>query len=381
LAVSKKHDKKTKKDADFPCQPQSRAHDLPMQNQQKLLLDPTPPALPARREPIHPTFAADRWLMASMLQKAIRREDAVSILHAFRALAKTDPTYLRKRLGVVAVEDIGIGAPAFLQVFMAQHYTFSADPNSFFIHLLPLRESPKSRLLCDLFYITASHPLMKEKDGYWSREAVAERFPYFSNFPLIERARMCQRLTQVQLAKLLPTCRGFDEAALNSLLTLLHQAKLMGVEQMDKMFPAVWGMQPVREVTTELPTPTYYGGVPDYAIDQHTRLGLQAIRQLMNQYHPIGWPSHGGQLAIIKNLLFILDSGLLHREAQFEGHDEVQRLVLEACVEHPSNFHNIERWLDALRELLPTLHKLREDIITSQNIQLSALKQSIKEVL
>jgi hypothetical protein len=337
-----------------------------MKNQQNKPTTPKPETpTPNATERIHPAFREDKWLMASMLQKAIRRgrkEDAVA---AGFWLALHEPLYFMKRIGVIMIEDIGVSRPEVMATMLMEYQSNLGSPTDLMMYAVGLPEGVKSRLLCDLYYITESHPLMQTKDGHWSREAVIQRIPQLASFPLIERARMCQAITQAQLPKLLttPYTDDYYDDLLPNVPKQMQLAMHIGVEKMEKMLPAAWGMKPVQTVTNTLPEPIYYGGVPEYAFDQHTRLGLRAIRELMTTHRPIGWPRHGGQLGIIKNLLFYLESGLLDQEVKFEHHDEVQRLVLEASVEHPDNFRNIERWLDVMREMLPTLHTLREDHI------------------
>jgi hypothetical protein len=333
-----------------------------MENQQNLTPKPTPQNNNLNAtERVHPAFREDKWLMASMMQKAIRRGRVADAVAAGNWLGLHHPEYLMRRIAVTMLEDIGVSRPITLAHMLLEYQSNLSDPTYMTMYALKLPEDVKSRLLCDLFYITASHPFIKDKEGCWSREAVVQRFPQLKSFSLIERARMCQAVTQTQLPILLNELyNDYYYGLLPNVPKQVQLATHAGVEKLEKMLPAAWGMKPVKTVVSTLHEPTYYGGVPEYAFDQHTRLGLRAIRELMTTHRPIGWPRHGGQLGIIKNLLFYLESGLLDKEVQFEHHDEVQRLVLEASVEHPDNFKNIERWLEALRELMPTLHKLRE---------------------
>ena len=56
-----------------------------------------------------PYLHADRWLLASLLQKAIRRSDVDVARRAGHQLLYCDPSRLWRRLMVVGLEDIGIG--------------------------------------------------------------------------------------------------------------------------------------------------------------------------------------------------------------------------------------------------------------------------------
>jgi hypothetical protein len=60
-------------------------------------------------EPAIPIKDADPWLLASLLQKAIRRGDVAMARRAAHHLLNVDPQRLWRRLMTVALEDIGIG--------------------------------------------------------------------------------------------------------------------------------------------------------------------------------------------------------------------------------------------------------------------------------
>jgi hypothetical protein len=53
--------------------------------------------------------AADRWIMASLLQKAIRRGQCELALGASSKLLEIDPSRLWRRLMTIALEDVGVG--------------------------------------------------------------------------------------------------------------------------------------------------------------------------------------------------------------------------------------------------------------------------------
>ena len=57
----------------------------------------------------HGTNPLNRWRTASCLQKSIRAGDAEMAMFAVSALWDMDSTYARKRLGVIAVEDVMMG--------------------------------------------------------------------------------------------------------------------------------------------------------------------------------------------------------------------------------------------------------------------------------
>jgi len=56
-----------------------------------------------------PIDGADRWLLASLLQKAIRRSDVAMARRAGFQLLANDPSRLWRRMMTIGLEDIGIG--------------------------------------------------------------------------------------------------------------------------------------------------------------------------------------------------------------------------------------------------------------------------------
>lgn len=59
--------------------------------------------------PALPVTSPDKWLLASALQKAIRRGDSELSVGCAEALFKLDPAMLLRRLAGTAMEDVGIG--------------------------------------------------------------------------------------------------------------------------------------------------------------------------------------------------------------------------------------------------------------------------------
>ena len=55
-------------------------------------------------------FVRDKWLLSSAVQKLIRRGDAERVISHVITLEEVDPTYLVRRLPIIAVEDVGLGS-------------------------------------------------------------------------------------------------------------------------------------------------------------------------------------------------------------------------------------------------------------------------------
>lgn len=66
---------------------------------------------PPHATPIDSRTGADKWKLSSQLQKAIRHGMRDEAMVAAQDLAKIEPSYLRYRLAVIAMEDVGAGSP------------------------------------------------------------------------------------------------------------------------------------------------------------------------------------------------------------------------------------------------------------------------------
>ena len=137
----------------------------------------------------------DQWLLASLLQKSIRRGQSDYAAAAAIVLADLVPDYLARRLAVIAYEDVGIAAPSLLlftkQVAASLPFLPPADRRDVSASLADrLANSVKSRAACDIVSLleasneTTSHAreLSRTDAVHWIA-AVAN-----SDLPLIRRA-------------------------------------------------------------------------------------------------------------------------------------------------------------------------------------------------
>ena len=111
-------------------------------------------------------FPPDKWVLSSAVQKLIRRGKAKQAVKAALALHAVDPTYLPRRLPIIAFEDIGIGGLAacfdILLAFRMQKFppkTSEADQRQLLARLVGgLAGSVKSRAACDLYCLAHASP-------------------------------------------------------------------------------------------------------------------------------------------------------------------------------------------------------------------------------
>lgn len=131
------------------------------------------------------TNKSHKWRVISALQKAIRRGDVKLARLTASVMFKDDPSYLMRRMAIIALEDVGIGnmvAVSYVMSFISNiakmkklgGYHLAA----YLAELLAL--SPKSRLFCDIACISWLAPESQaEKDYYnsdYDLEATYEKF-------------------------------------------------------------------------------------------------------------------------------------------------------------------------------------------------------------
>ncbi len=107
-------------------------------------------------------FVTDKWLLSSALQKLIRRGQSVQSIAIALRLHQVDPTYLKRRMPIIAMEDIGIGDIAVCQevfIVCSSSKWWGTDVTKT-ISLLSssMANAVKSRSACDAFCLTEVHP-------------------------------------------------------------------------------------------------------------------------------------------------------------------------------------------------------------------------------
>lgn len=315
----------------------------------------------------HPPIP-DRWIAASLLQKAIRRNHPDHALRAATYLAREAPAYLVRRLGVIAVEDIGPANLPLLEAYLAHVPDLMAHPRRTFSWVEQMCASVKSRLLCDVSFVAAIHPRARQlafEAGFQSPEQQAELLE--TSPDLLTRAVMARTLPFKYIAAWTEATFGPD------LATLMRRARRLGTEQMELGLPLVVGEQLTRTVSTPLPPPDLLHGLPTYALDQHTRVGLGAIRQFLNHLPDIPLP-HRQKLHVVGEILFALEGGLLNREAMFACHEALKPLVWESFTPQGYDAADMTAWVAMVKAKLPMLTACKQDVFTRHNPPLSEPK-------
>lgn len=111
---------------------------------------------------IPPIVISDKYLLSSALQKCIRRGAAVQSIAIAVRLHQIDPSYLKRRLPIIALEDIGLGDALVCHDVLtvcASSKWWGADVNRTIAFLASIMANAlKSRAACDAFSLTEVHP-------------------------------------------------------------------------------------------------------------------------------------------------------------------------------------------------------------------------------
>jgi hypothetical protein len=131
-------------------------------------------------EPAKGTDPNNRWRTVSCLQKAIRFGDAEMAKFAASAAYDMDKKYLMRRLGIIAIEDVGMGTLygmlAVLAVSGSSAWREAADERRLFCFLAEmLANAPKDRTACELCCVADfDKTVPKEEWGKWTNEQLAD---------------------------------------------------------------------------------------------------------------------------------------------------------------------------------------------------------------
>jgi hypothetical protein len=105
---------------------------------------------------------ADKWLLSSAMQKLIRRGAVGQTVGAAIRLHQVDPTYLRRRMPIIALEDIGLGSAMVcrdvLTVCASSKWWGTDVIRTISFLASSMASAVKSRAACDAYCLTEVHP-------------------------------------------------------------------------------------------------------------------------------------------------------------------------------------------------------------------------------
>jgi hypothetical protein len=141
---------------------------------------------PAVADPL--LSCTDRWLLASQLQKAIRRGRSADAVRAAHTIWCVDSAYVWRRLRIIALEDVGVGdleaVACCLAIAGKRAAQRAMGETKVLAHIVHrLAHACKSRLACDLVCLADHHigymksGLLGAGDGVWKERALDDTEP------------------------------------------------------------------------------------------------------------------------------------------------------------------------------------------------------------
>lgn len=300
------------------------------------------------------TYFPDKWIAASCLQKAIRRGHTNMAVTAFNALAAFDLRMCKRRIAIIALEDIGVsdielvgltlficlknGALPFTSRFPALRYCVAAMSKSakersgdylqtmleLHPHAIPIQQSYLEKGINELVED------VQETSLDWRKRSLAATLLAGTN-----------RLRGTQLPRSIgdPEAFTWSVQQLNVPFWVPQIAdlsyRLLG-EAMAAQFPikVSLALEPETQHQDDMKW-EHTAGIPHYALDKHTRLGKQAFRLLPERNIELSnclkslVPAHARQPAI-EWLMFYIEASQLDLELQFQGYEEIKQEGIEA---------------------------------------------------
>ena len=347
-------------------------------SRQLATLDPTP---------VKP-LPCNKWLASSAMQKAIRRGDTEIAHRAAATLLLLDPVMLRRRLLVVAAEDVGLGDPvAMSQVSAAMadnRWRRNRGEGRVMGYLVEaLASAPKNRDADLVAAVVCHHPRYAETME-WIAEAETEALINTLRDPvqdLVLRAiaAMYAAGTRQGRGNNVRARRGCD-GVWDVLFDLGAPASLVAAARFSFRRTgsalALWVtlFQIASHYRTighpPLPDPVWSAeDIPLYAVDYHTRVGKQAVREWRAQSPVLRpYPLRGVQLG-----LFYTEGSVVRPQLHWEWSERLYALGTEAeMVSAGLTANDFLPIRKAVENELPTLNELRQRLVSEDASPLQA---------
>ncbi len=324
----------------------------------------------------HTPMSGDAWLLASAIQKAIRRGEERRATGAAISLWRQDRARFWRRLHIIALEDVGIGAPdpvvKTLTAFSSPTWRKETGDMQVGLHLVRLLCAAAKNRLADAAFIlaerAAEHQHLRERLAKADEVTLAE-YVADEETPLVERCIAVWLLagTKKFPSEHLPQRIGKPAEAITAMMALNLPASfkeacagVTGASQwpLALFLPLIWQeaqKHPMRVVNDAIPATPEVEGVPLYACDMFTRVGLASLRELRQEVRGL----QAYSVKAIGLALFYMEG---HRVNQRVTNDALEELQQRGEL---TDMESAGVWLPeymALRELLTENMPLLNDI-------------------
>jgi MgsA AAA+ ATPase C terminal len=249
------------------------------------------------------SLRCDRWVASSLLQKSIRRSETRLALRAAFRLSAFDRSYTWRRLLIIAFEDVGAAEPnAVIEtVAIATTPKWRArrgEQASLTYAVTRLAEAPKDRSADYLIAAAESHPSLSDVREHCLRAHLEDRLRIVldssQQLPVLALASWPSsgveayngpRIGAGNLDLLSRTLVALG--ANEDLVASMKLAAKRTREPIVVLVPLIW-LEAQQELSAKIcnevvPESPVLDGIPMYAFDKHTRLGLAAMHKLTRE--------------------------------------------------------------------------------------------------
>ncbi len=281
----------------------------------------------------------DRWIARSCLQKAIRRGETETALRALATLLVHDPRAVWRHLIVIALEDVGVVEMDTVRQVVAsarnrawrQHNGGDWSVASFLVKRMS--EGVHCQAACDLLLRATNCPTLEGRRQHAieaeSRELVeilSDKDSSLENRAVAAMAIGGGFVKRPGSDPALALCALNEAEASAEIVATSSAAWTSSRNQMSLLLPLVWKLWAASggvSITRDDPRPRcrQMGEIPEYAIDQFTRAGLQVARAYVAQDPVMRSLLNDAQVAApdqarcVADLLFLIEGGLVRRRA------------------------------------------------------------------
>jgi hypothetical protein len=331
----------------------------------------------------------DRWIAASLLQKAIRRSEIGLAEQAAVALFRFRGSATWKRFLVIAVEDIGVACPETLIEVTGicsdrdHRRKIGGDEETARYLARRLAAAPKDRSADLLASGVCYHPWLEAVRSQVRRLTTYERLDWVAD----PSRSFCERSVAAWFASgigaehkryngeevrlLLSIFRDIDVP--QELIEAVAQSVSRTREPFCALLPLLWLAAqfgfPHKTVVRSLPPTRTVVGVPLWTLDMHTRAGRAAIQRFMRENEAIRQVlqesvQHNRHTEAAHLGAFYVDGGCCATSLDWPLGAEIERLGIEADFAHAGvPPQRIGRLLATFRTHVESLDDVREDVL------------------
>jgi len=339
----------------------------------------------------------NRWRTVSSMQKSIRFGKAEEAVFAASAAFDMDKSYLLRRLGVTAVEDVGAGSPyamlATLAVGSSHAWRTVVDERRLMCFLADMQaNAPKDRALCNfLIIVDFDNDLADDKAFMATKPNLTLKSIIENEAESIER-RMCAAWimsgTKRYAGETMPPDNDRSASHMFEYMVergLSRMSLYLAAKTASRLGEAMWisflfwdeWLRKTKSMMIisdgNMPEMPKVGKLLGAAYDMHTREGRVAIGKFKKEYGKELQPffiavSSTKQIDRLLHLgVFCCEGGRLASRVTFRNSEELQKQTLITEIGStglPVSLH--AAFMEKLTSMLPQLNICREQVLWSK---------------